>query len=48
MTRGYALLDRAAEPPEIANAVYFLASDEASFITGHTLIADGGFSIAPH
>ncbi|NKB36980.1 MAG: SDR family oxidoreductase [Gammaproteobacteria bacterium] len=48
MTRGYALLDRAAEPPEIANAVYFLASEEASFITGHTLIADGGYSIAPH
>ncbi len=46
MTRGYGLLDRAAEPPEIANAVYFLAGNEASFITGHTLVADGGYSIS--
>jgi 2-hydroxycyclohexanecarboxyl-CoA dehydrogenase len=46
MTKGYGLLDRAAEPEEIANAIYFLASEEASFITGHTLIADGGYSIS--
>ncbi|MFT5133193.1 MAG: 2-hydroxycyclohexanecarboxyl-CoA dehydrogenase [Gammaproteobacteria bacterium] len=46
MTKGYGLLDRAAEPVEIANAAYFLASDEASFITGHTLLVDGGFSIS--
>jgi meso-butanediol dehydrogenase/(S,S)-butanediol dehydrogenase/diacetyl reductase len=45
-TSAYGLLDRAAEPEEIANAIYFLASDEASFITGHTLIADGGYSIS--
>jgi len=48
MTRGYGLLDRAAEPPEIANAIYFLASEDASFITGHSLVADGGYSITPH
>jgi len=45
MTRGYALLGRIAEPLEIANAIYFLASEQASFITGHTLAVDGGYSI---
>lgn len=41
----YGLLGRAAEPGEIANAVHFLAGDESSFITGHTLMVDGGYSI---
>jgi NAD(P)-dependent dehydrogenase (short-subunit alcohol dehydrogenase family) len=35
-------LKRSGTPGEIANAVLFLASDEASFITGHTLYVDGG------
>ena len=38
-------LDRHAQPTEIARAVVFLASDDASFITGATIAADGGLSI---
>ena len=45
MSSDYALLKRAAEPHEIANAIYFLGSPEASFITGQTLCVDGGFSV---
>jgi len=44
-TRGYGALGRVAEPQEIAAAIYFLASDDASFVTGATLVVDGGFSI---
>ncbi len=37
-------LQRGGTPQEIANAVYWLSSDEASFVNGTTLMADGGFS----
>ena len=45
-TSGYGLLGRVAEPAEIANVIAFLASDQASFITGQAIVADGGYSIA--
>jgi NAD(P)-dependent dehydrogenase (short-subunit alcohol dehydrogenase family) len=37
-------MGREGEPIEVANAVLFLASDEASYITGTELIVDGGFT----
>jgi NAD(P)-dependent dehydrogenase (short-subunit alcohol dehydrogenase family) len=41
---GAHLLQRIAEPREIAHAILFLASDEASFVTGTTLMVDGGYT----
>jgi 2-hydroxycyclohexanecarboxyl-CoA dehydrogenase len=43
--KNYGLLGRPAEPEEIAAAIYFMASKEASFITGQYLMVDGGVSI---
>lgn len=37
---------RAGTPEEMAKVVAFLASDDASFVSGHGLLADGGYSIA--
>lgn len=37
------LLGRMARPAEIAEAILFLLSDDASFVTGTELIVDGGF-----
>ena len=36
---------RVGKPEDIANAIRFLCSDEASFITGHALVVDGGVTI---
>lgn len=38
-------MKRLAEPIEIANAIAFLASDEASFVNGHVLSVNGGMRI---
>jgi NAD(P)-dependent dehydrogenase (short-subunit alcohol dehydrogenase family) len=38
-------LRRVGKPEDIANAVHFLASEEAAFVTGHTLVVDGGLTI---
>ena len=36
-------MGRVGQPDDIAAVVLFLCSDEASYITGHTLVADGGW-----
>ncbi|MFN8543641.1 MAG: SDR family NAD(P)-dependent oxidoreductase [Candidatus Binatia bacterium] len=38
------MLGRAGRPEEVAAAALFLASDDASFVTGHALVVDGGFT----
>lgn len=46
LRRRYLPMGRLAEPAEIANLVAFLASDEASFITGSAYTIDGGLTAA--
>lgn len=47
-TIGAHAMNRLAEPEEIAEAVVWLCSDRASFVTGHLMHADGGVLIKSH
>jgi NAD(P)-dependent dehydrogenase (short-subunit alcohol dehydrogenase family) len=38
-------IGRLGQPEEIASAVYFLCSEEASFVHGHPLVIDGGYTV---
>lgn len=38
-------LGRLGEPPDVAHAVRFLPGDEAAWITGHTIVIDGGVTL---
>ena len=44
-TNVFALVGRIGRPEELAAAVHFLVSDDASYITGQTLRVDGGWSV---
>lgn len=40
----FSLLGRIGRPEELAAAIHFLVSDDASYVTGQTLLVDGGWS----
>ena len=45
VVRSHIPMGRIAEPDEIARMVAFLASDDAAYVTGQTLFADGGLTL---
>lgn len=45
---GHALLGKGAEPSQIASAIYFLSSADASHLTGQVLTVDGGLTAMSH
>jgi len=44
-TTDFSIIKRVGKPEEVADAVEFLLSDKATFITGHILTVDGGFTL---
>jgi NAD(P)-dependent dehydrogenase (short-subunit alcohol dehydrogenase family) len=42
--QGWHAMDRMGRPEEVAACALFLASDDASFVTGHALVVDGGWT----
>lgn len=48
VTNAMTPLGRAGRPEEIAALFHFLASDDASYVTGQAIVIDGGMSAGPH
>ncbi|HEV7333160.1 MAG TPA: SDR family oxidoreductase [Flavisolibacter sp.] len=46
MYKSFIPMNRIGEPSEAAEAILWLLSEQASYVTGHSMIVDGGFSSA--